>query len=45
VTDDLPFVPTTCSVSYERCGSPSSAQRSCIRSSPKLQPIGSSPAR
>src|SRR4051795_3326274 len=32
---DLPFVPTTCTASKERCGSPRRASSSTIRSVPK----------
>ena len=44
VVDVLPFVPTTWIAANARCGSPRSASRRCIRSSPKCSGHGESEA-
>ena len=46
VTEDFPFVPTTCSDANRFCGSPSAEQRACASARGRsLQPTGSRPAR
>ncbi len=45
VTEDFPFVPTTCRDANRPWGSPSASHSARIRSSPKRQPTGSRPAR